>query len=47
MEGIVGAATHIGIQQQKIDDCLKASLNPPRALRRMRCDVVENFPQVG
>src|SRR5712691_524991 len=30
--GIVGAPTHIRIQHQKIDDCLKASLNPTARL---------------
>jgi hypothetical protein len=44
---IVRASADVGMQQQKIGDSLNAGLNPPRALRRMGGDVIEDRAKVG
>jgi len=44
---IIRAGADAGIQQQKVDDRLNASLNAPRALRRVGRDVIEDRVEVG
>ena len=45
--GIVRAAADVGVQQQKVGEGLDAGQDPPRALRRMGGDVIEDRAEVG
>src|SRR5579863_7671293 len=45
--GIVRASADVGTPQQEFGERLDAGLDPPRALRRVSCDVVQNRVQIG
>jgi hypothetical protein len=45
--GIVRPDTDVGMNQQKVDDCLYSGLSAGGALRRLRGDVVEDRIEVG
>src|SRR4051794_19683190 len=44
---VAGAAAGIGMQWQQIDNGLDAGVNTPRAVWRLRSDVIEDAPKVG
>ena len=44
---IVRAAADVGMQQQQVAQGLNAGLNPPRSLRRMSVNVIEDRAEIG